>query len=40
LPISLHKHGVEEFMIDGKTVGATHLQGATVPLNIMGLPGV
>ena len=33
-------HGVEEFVIDGKTVDATYLQGATVPLNVTGLPGV
>jgi aspartyl-tRNA(Asn)/glutamyl-tRNA(Gln) amidotransferase subunit A len=40
LPIPAHKHGVEEFTIDGQTVDATYLQGATVPLNITGLPGV
>jgi aspartyl-tRNA(Asn)/glutamyl-tRNA(Gln) amidotransferase subunit A len=40
LPIPAHKHGVEEFTIDGETVDATYLQGATVPLNITGLPGV
>ncbi|TCU16361.1 amidase [Rhizobium sullae] len=40
LPIPAHKHGVEEFVIDGQTVDATYLQGATVPLNIAGLPGV
>ena len=40
LPIPAHKHGVEEFTIDGRTVDATYLQGATVPLNITGLPGV
>jgi aspartyl-tRNA(Asn)/glutamyl-tRNA(Gln) amidotransferase subunit A len=40
LPIPAHKHGVEEFVIDGKTVDATYLQGATVPLNVTGLPGV
>jgi aspartyl-tRNA(Asn)/glutamyl-tRNA(Gln) amidotransferase subunit A len=27
-------------VIDGQTVGATYLQGATVPLNVTGLPGV
>jgi aspartyl-tRNA(Asn)/glutamyl-tRNA(Gln) amidotransferase subunit A len=26
--------------IDGQTVDATYLQGATVPLNVTGLPGV
>jgi aspartyl-tRNA(Asn)/glutamyl-tRNA(Gln) amidotransferase subunit A len=40
LPIPAHKHGVEEFTIDGQTVNATYLQGATVPLNVTGLPGV
>ena len=40
LPIPAHKHGVEEFTIDGQTVDATYLQGATVPLNITGLPDV
>jgi aspartyl-tRNA(Asn)/glutamyl-tRNA(Gln) amidotransferase subunit A len=40
LPIPAHKHGIEEFVIDGQTVDATYLQGATVPLNITGLPGI
>jgi aspartyl-tRNA(Asn)/glutamyl-tRNA(Gln) amidotransferase subunit A len=40
LPIPAHTHGVTEFTIDGKTVDATYLQGATVPLNITGLPGL
>ncbi|WCK69043.1 amidase [Agrobacterium tumefaciens] len=40
LPILAHKHGVEKFVIDGQTVDATYLQGATVPLNVTGLPGV
>jgi aspartyl-tRNA(Asn)/glutamyl-tRNA(Gln) amidotransferase subunit A len=40
LPIPAHKHGVEEFMIDGQKVDATYLQGATVPLDITGLPGI
>ena len=40
LPIPAHKHGVETFTIDGQTVDATYLQGATVPLNVTGLPGV
>jgi aspartyl-tRNA(Asn)/glutamyl-tRNA(Gln) amidotransferase subunit A len=37
LPIPAHKHGVEEFTIDGQTVDATYLQGATVPLNVTGV---
>ena len=40
LPIPAHKHGVSEFVIDGHTVDATYLQGATVPLNVTGLPGI
>ena len=40
LPIPAHKHGVETFTIDEQTVDATYLQGATVPLNVTGLPGV
>jgi aspartyl-tRNA(Asn)/glutamyl-tRNA(Gln) amidotransferase subunit A len=40
LPIPAHKHGVETFVIDGQTVDATYLQGATVPLNVTGLPGL
>lgn len=40
LPIPAHEHGVEMFVIDGKTVDATYLQGATVPLNVTGLPGL
>jgi aspartyl-tRNA(Asn)/glutamyl-tRNA(Gln) amidotransferase subunit A len=40
LPIPAHKHGVQEFTIDGQTVDATYLQGATVPLNLTGLPGL
>ena len=40
LPIPAHKHGVAEFVINGQTVDATYLQGATVPLNVTGLPGI
>jgi aspartyl-tRNA(Asn)/glutamyl-tRNA(Gln) amidotransferase subunit A len=40
LPLPAHKHGQTEFTINGQTVGATYLQGATVPLNITGLPGL
>lgn len=39
LPIPAHKHGLETFIIDGQTVDASYLQGATVPLNVTGLPG-
>lgn len=40
LPIPAHKHGESEFIIDGQKVDATYLQGATVPLNVTGLPGI
>jgi aspartyl-tRNA(Asn)/glutamyl-tRNA(Gln) amidotransferase subunit A len=40
LPLPAHKHGQEEFVINGQKVNATYLQGATVPLNITGLPGI
>jgi aspartyl-tRNA(Asn)/glutamyl-tRNA(Gln) amidotransferase subunit A len=40
LPIPAHKHGVAEFVINGQKVDATYLQGATVPLNVTGLPGL
>ncbi|MEU8364255.1 amidase [Nonomuraea sp. NPDC048882] len=40
LPIPAHKHGVTEFVINGQTVPATYIQGATVPLNVTGLPGL
>jgi aspartyl-tRNA(Asn)/glutamyl-tRNA(Gln) amidotransferase subunit A len=40
LPLPAHKHGIEEFVINGQKVDATYLQGATVPLNITGLPGI
>lgn len=40
LPIPAHKHGLDTFTINGQTVDATYLQGATVPLNVTGLPGI
>ncbi|ACU61714.1 amidase [Chitinophaga pinensis] len=40
LPVPAHKHGVESFIINGQKVDPTYLQGATVPLNITGLPGI
>ncbi|MCF0054771.1 amidase [Dyadobacter sp. CY356] len=40
LPIPAHKHGVEQFVINGQEMDATYLQGATVPLNVTGLPGI
>jgi aspartyl-tRNA(Asn)/glutamyl-tRNA(Gln) amidotransferase subunit A len=40
LPVAAYKHGQSEFVINGQTVDATYMQGATVPLNVTGLPGV
>lgn len=40
LPIPAHEHGATEFIINGQTVPATYIQGATVPLNVTGLPGL
>src|SRR4051812_31068906 len=40
LPLPAHKHGQTEFTINGQKVDATYLQGATVPLNVTGLPGL
>jgi aspartyl-tRNA(Asn)/glutamyl-tRNA(Gln) amidotransferase subunit A len=40
LPTPAHRHGVAQFTINGQTVDATYLQGATVPLNVTGLPGL
>ncbi|MGI4854041.1 MAG: amidase [Janthinobacterium lividum] len=40
LPVPAYNHGQSEFVINGQTVDATYMQGATVPLNVTGLPGV
>ena len=32
LPIPAHEHGATEFVINGQTVDATYIQGATVPI--------
>ena len=40
LPIPAHKHGITELNVKGQAVDLTYLQGATVPLNITGLPGL
>jgi aspartyl-tRNA(Asn)/glutamyl-tRNA(Gln) amidotransferase subunit A len=40
LPVPAYKHGQEEFLINGQTVGAMGVQGATVPLSVTGLPGL
>ncbi|WP_298962820.1 amidase [uncultured Methylobacterium sp.] len=40
LPVPAHKHGIRELVVNGETVDLTYLQGATVPLNVTGLPGL
>ncbi|KQS79909.1 glutamyl-tRNA(Gln) amidotransferase subunit A [Methylobacterium sp. Leaf361] len=40
LPVPAHKHGISELVVNGETVDLTYLQGATVPLNVTGLPGL
>ncbi|TNC12744.1 amidase [Methylobacterium terricola] len=40
LPVPAHKHGITELVVNGETVDLTYLQGATVPLNVTGLPGL
>lgn len=40
LPIPAHPHGLTEFVIDGKTVEATHIQTFTVQFNVTGLPAL
>ncbi|WP_197375959.1 amidase [Mycolicibacterium baixiangningiae] len=40
LPIPAHPHGMTEFVIDGKTFDATHIQTFTVQFNVTGLPAL
>ncbi|MCJ2046401.1 amidase [Methylobacterium sp. J-078] len=40
LPVPAHEHGISELVVNGETVDLTYLQGATVPLNVTGLPGL
>ncbi|MFC7674311.1 amidase [Mycolicibacterium sp. GCM10028919] len=40
LPIPAHPHGMTVFVIDGKTVDATHIQTFTVQFNVTGLPAL
>jgi aspartyl-tRNA(Asn)/glutamyl-tRNA(Gln) amidotransferase subunit A len=40
LPIPAHAHGLTEFVINGETVPATHMQTATVPFNLTGIPAL
>lgn len=40
LPIPAHAHGLDEIVIDGRSVSALQVMSATVPLNLTGLPGL
>ena len=40
LPVPAHRHGIRDLVVNGETVDLTYLQGATVPLNVTGLPGL
>ncbi|MCJ2048854.1 amidase [Methylobacterium sp. J-070] len=40
LPVPAHRHGIGDLVVNGETVDLTYLQGATVPLNVTGLPGL
>ncbi|MFC4035727.1 amidase [Streptomyces polygonati] len=38
--IPAHQHQLQEFTIDGRTVGAFHVSSTTVPFNLTGLPAL
>ncbi|WP_327291882.1 amidase [Streptomyces sp. NBC_01198] len=38
--IPAHQHKLEEFTLDGQTVGAFHVSSTTVPFNLTGLPAL
>ncbi|WP_413804389.1 amidase [Streptomyces sp. OE57] len=40
LPIPAHEHGLTRFTFNGQTVDATHIQTATIPFNLTGLPAL
>jgi aspartyl-tRNA(Asn)/glutamyl-tRNA(Gln) amidotransferase subunit A len=40
LPIPAHAHGMSNYVINGQSLSAEHIQGATVPFNVTGLPAL
>jgi aspartyl-tRNA(Asn)/glutamyl-tRNA(Gln) amidotransferase subunit A len=40
LPIPAHAHGMSSYVINGQSLSAEHIQGATVPFNVTGLPAL
>jgi aspartyl-tRNA(Asn)/glutamyl-tRNA(Gln) amidotransferase subunit A len=40
LPIPAHAHGMLNYVINGQSLSAEHIQGATVPFNVTGLPAL
>jgi aspartyl-tRNA(Asn)/glutamyl-tRNA(Gln) amidotransferase subunit A len=40
LPVPAHEHGLSDFVINGQTVSPDHIQSATVPFNVTGLPAL
>jgi aspartyl-tRNA(Asn)/glutamyl-tRNA(Gln) amidotransferase subunit A len=40
LPIPAHAHGMSNYVINGQSLSAEHIQSATVPFNVTGLPAL
>ncbi len=40
LPVPAHAHGLSDFVINGQSVSPDHIQSATVPFNVTGLPAL
>jgi aspartyl-tRNA(Asn)/glutamyl-tRNA(Gln) amidotransferase subunit A len=40
LPIPAHAHGMSNYVINGQSLSAEQIQGATVPFNVTGLPAL